>query len=172
MTSLAHKQSRRKWVPVTSASPCPICRHDSWCQLAADGTTAMCMRADDGRGTRHEDTNGVAFWMCPLPKPVAVQPVQADSSAPEGVEPADPDTLHRVYSALLEQLSLSAEHCEALGKRGLAVSGNGNPYGYRTLGNSCSSISDQLASFRDQTLIMPKRSLLEGAMLLRYSTEG
>jgi hypothetical protein len=44
--------------------------------------------------------------------------------------------------------------------------------GYRTLGNACSSISDQLASFRDQTLIMPKRSLLEGASLFRYSTEG
>ena len=43
---------------------------------------------------------------------------------------------------------------------------------YRTLGNACSSISDQLASFRDQTLIMPKRSLLEGAMLFRYSTES
>ena len=44
--------------------------------------------------------------------------------------------------------------------------------GYRTLGNACSSISDQLASFRDQTLLMPKQSLLEGASLYRYSTEG
>ena len=44
--------------------------------------------------------------------------------------------------------------------------------GYRTLGNACASISDQLASFRDQTLIMAKRRVFEGAMLFRYSTQG
>jgi mannosyltransferase len=42
--------------------------------------------------------------------------------------------------------------------------------GYRTLENTCKAVSDQLASFRDQTTLASKAPVLEGAMLIRFST--
>ena len=42
--------------------------------------------------------------------------------------------------------------------------------GYRTLEGACASISDQLASFRDRTQVLPRKSLLESAALERFST--
>jgi mannosyltransferase len=42
--------------------------------------------------------------------------------------------------------------------------------GYRTLEGACASVSDQLASFRDRTLVLPRKGLLESAALERFST--
>ena len=42
--------------------------------------------------------------------------------------------------------------------------------GYRTLEGACAAVSDQLASFRDRTQVLPRKSLLESAALERFST--
>ena len=42
--------------------------------------------------------------------------------------------------------------------------------GYRTLEGTCVAISDQLASFRDRTQVLPRKSVLESAALERFST--
>jgi hypothetical protein len=42
--------------------------------------------------------------------------------------------------------------------------------GYRTLEGACTAVSDQLASFRDRTQVLPRKSQLESAALERFST--
>jgi mannosyltransferase len=42
--------------------------------------------------------------------------------------------------------------------------------GYRLLGSSCASISDQLASLRDRTFQVARRQVIEGGTLERFST--
>lgn len=42
------------WVRVTKASPCPVCEHDSWCGISADGQVARCMR----EASPHESSGG------------------------------------------------------------------------------------------------------------------
>jgi hypothetical protein len=42
--------------------------------------------------------------------------------------------------------------------------------GYRTLEGTCGAVSDQLASFRDRTLVLPRGNLLESAALERFAT--
>lgn len=35
---------KTEWLRVTKGNHCPICDHDSWCVVAADGNAAICMR--------------------------------------------------------------------------------------------------------------------------------
>lgn len=36
------------WQRVTRQRPCPVCSHDTWCGVAPDGSTAICMRVSTG----------------------------------------------------------------------------------------------------------------------------
>ncbi len=42
-----------KWIRVSRASPCPICRRPDWCGVAADGSAAICMRVESERPARN-----------------------------------------------------------------------------------------------------------------------
>lgn len=42
------------WIRATKAAPCPVCEHDSWCGISADGQIARCMR----EASPHESSGG------------------------------------------------------------------------------------------------------------------
>ncbi|HKB40499.1 MAG TPA: DUF3854 domain-containing protein, partial [Gemmataceae bacterium] len=107
-----------KWVRVSKNSPCPVCKSPDWCSISTDGAVAKCMRVEEGCFRRREDRNGACYFLHRLtdnPPPGGPPP---PPSAP-ATKRADADTLHAVYSALLDCLALSDAHREALRRRRL-----------------------------------------------------
>jgi hypothetical protein len=112
---------------VSRQNPCPICGKTDWCSISKDGVWCCCRRVDTGEGLHKIDAAGVDYWLYRLDgrpfqhqepdNPETFRPVlSSDDSEPER---ADPDTLHRVYTALLDELTLCENHRENLHKRGL-----------------------------------------------------
>jgi hypothetical protein len=123
------------WSEVTHAAPCPICGKADWCSVSGDGAWACCRRVNRGDGREKTDQSGAAYYLHRLkPPPDGAGPWEPPRYAlADGKgERADPDTLHRVYSALLERLELSPAHEKALKTRGLNA--GLHAAGYRTLG--------------------------------------
>ncbi len=54
------------WIRVTRKRKCPICDHERWCGISSDGTAAICMRVESGRGTRNDG------WLHQLTDPLPV----------------------------------------------------------------------------------------------------
>lgn len=114
-----------QWHEVTRFIPCKICGRPNWCSASNDGAWAVCRRVDTGEGLHKIDKSGGDYWLYrtgetdsdsyeadyPDPEPQSITPA---------VAPADPDTLDKVYRALLQQLILIPEHWENLRKRGLS----------------------------------------------------
>jgi hypothetical protein len=100
------------------AFPCPVCGHNGWCKVSTDGAVALCRRTDRGCDRARQDRNGVPYWLHRLDGSTAPTP----GPRPDQVTPrlADPDTLHRVYSALLAALVLGKAHRDNLCARGLS----------------------------------------------------
>src|SRR5262249_28605929 len=123
--------SSRRWVRVTRAHPCPICGHGDWCRISADGALAGCMRTSEGSFRSWEGRDGSIVHLHRLiggPLPAAALPPVPGPTR----ERADADTLHAVYANLLECLTLSTDHREALRRRGLPDD-EIDRRGYRTL---------------------------------------
>jgi hypothetical protein len=121
-----------KWQRVSRDHPCAICNKSDWCSFSADGTLAACRRVDVGCVKSKNDRTGVPYYLHRLDgaprEPSAPLPSQGGPTP----ERADPDTLQRVYDALLARLPLNSTHREALRRRGLADS-EIDRRGYRTL---------------------------------------
>jgi hypothetical protein len=119
--------SASKWTEATRSNPCPICGKPDWCSISTDGAWAVCRRVDTGDGLHRVDKSGGDYWLYRIDgggdtdngtqKDVAAD--YSEISQPV-LAPADPDTLDKVYRALLQELSLSAVHRENLRKRGLS----------------------------------------------------
>lgn len=111
----------RPWLPVTRRERCPVCDGADWCAVSGDGRVARCMRVIDGPDViTREDADGTPYGLRFLvdgPRDHAA--VARYQPAPEPTR-ADPDTLHRVYSALLAALPLTPGHRAQLRGRGLA----------------------------------------------------
>jgi hypothetical protein len=115
---------------VSANKPCPICAKSNWCSVREDGAYAVCKReaysATYGNGCPKTDKNGEPYWVYRL-TPKTPSGEQWDqprySLADGGGERADPDTLHKVYSALLAHKSfrLWSKHQKDLYRRGLPV---------------------------------------------------
>lgn len=135
---------------VTRQNPCPICGKTDWCSISEDGVWCCCRRVDTGEGIPKTDSAGVDYWLYRLdgrpfrhqePGPETFTPVlSSDGQEPER---ADPDTLHRVYTALLSELTLCENHRENLHKRGLNDE-EINFRGYRSLLSNRSKIARKL----------------------------
>jgi hypothetical protein len=93
----------------------------------------MCRRVEVGSYESKADTNGAPYYLHRLTN--STQPRADIPRRAAGAEPkrANPDILHRVYSALLARLSLSDRHAQNLWKRGLTDKVI-NRNGYKTLG--------------------------------------
>ncbi len=97
---------------------CPICDRPDFCLIEADGSKAICMRVSDGGKPVDMGPLGEG-WLHVLTEDVARPPDRPQAAAIPRPEPADRDTLHRAYSAILGRLSLSPAHRQDLRRRGL-----------------------------------------------------
>src|SRR5262245_32935710 len=77
------------------------------------------MREENGSFHAKEDRSGARYYLHRLaedPRPAADLPPRPGPEAKR----ADADTLHDVYSAMLENLTLGQEHRQGLQRRGLS----------------------------------------------------
>jgi hypothetical protein len=144
-----------KWNPVNRKHPCPICRKPDWCSVSTDGSLVACRRIESGALKTKQDKNGVPVYLHRLsesPRPRLTPPEN------KGQVPirADADTLHQVYSALLNSLHLSASQRENLLRRGLSDSEIEGRH-YRTLPGQGRArlVRDLTARFGDSVLQVP-----------------
>jgi hypothetical protein len=112
------------WHEASAKNPCPICGGKQWCRYSEDMTIACCRKQEShptwGRGRQKSDKNGDTYFVYQLkPKSTDEQwDAPRYSLADGGGRLADADTLHRVYTALLDALSLTSDHIKALWARG------------------------------------------------------
>jgi hypothetical protein len=103
------------WARVSMASPCPICHEPDWCSVSCDRTVVKCMRRAEGAFRTKTDKSGAEYYLQRLDgaaaRGVAIPLPPRDANSGR----ADPDTLHRVYGALLAALPLSTAHRERCG---------------------------------------------------------
>lgn len=149
------------WTEVTRSNHCPICGKPDWCSISTDGAWAVCRRVDTGDGLHRVDKGGGDYWLYRIggnindnitdngtPKNIATDYSQTSQPV---LAPADPDTLDKVYRALLKELTLSAVHRENLRKRGL---------------------NDEEINLREyRTLIGPGRSRLAKTMVSKFGDD-
>jgi hypothetical protein len=135
-----HRDPHLKWRDVTPSEPCPKCGRGDWCSVSDDGTWLICRRHDDASGQERTDAAGQAYWLYRLkesPYPAIWPEPQFDQGHGQGRR-AEADTLHRVYSALLDRLELAEAHAAALRDRGLKEerfpAADLKALGFRTLG--------------------------------------
>jgi Domain of unknown function (DUF3854) len=121
------------WRKVTAENRCPICKRDGWCAVLSDGSLCRCQRVATG-GEERTDSEGTTWYLHRL-----IASTNGTTSTPPrfsladgGGERADADTLHKVYSALLDALPLDAHHVDRLRQRGLK--GDLRAAGYRSMG--------------------------------------
>jgi P4 family phage/plasmid primase-like protien len=136
------------WVNVTRADPCPVCEHPDWCSRTEDGSFVICRRRSNGQGVEKTDSAGATYYLHRLNGTVSGggwDPPKF-SHRDGGKKRADPDTLNRVYSALLEHLPLNAAQVKDLRARGLVdrPSSQGKALGYRTLGRERAEAAHKL----------------------------
>jgi hypothetical protein len=109
-----------RWRRVTSQDPCRVCGKTDYCTVSPDGQIALCRRVEAGAWKTKTDRAGATYFLHKLGP--AESPPSCPTEPPQpgaGLEQADPDTLHKVYSALLAALPLTNAHRDALGQRGL-----------------------------------------------------
>jgi AAA domain/3'-5' exonuclease/Domain of unknown function (DUF3854) len=121
------------WRAATADSPCNVCGKPDWCSMSADCKKAICRRKDDGSGVLRTDKSGQDYWLYELNghgRPGL--PENGPSEDREEPQRANPQTLDRVYGALLDALALSHAHRQDLHRRGLTEA-RIKRSGYRTL---------------------------------------
>jgi hypothetical protein len=121
-----------KWQRVTRSHPCVVCGKPDNCSISADGALAACRRQEAGCWRTKTGKDGTPVHLHRLDgtaRPPATPPLPSTGTAPDR---ADADTLHRVYSAILAALPLSAAHRANLSGRGLS-DGEIDARGYGTL---------------------------------------
>lgn len=121
---------RRSWRSASGETPCPVCGKSDWCRVSTDGILAACRRIADGAKKSKIDKSGTPIYLHRLvddltvapersPTPRLTKPAKTSAAGP-AVEKADAETLHRAYSIILDRLTLSEAHREALRRRGLS----------------------------------------------------
>ena len=127
-SSAGTSRGGRGFVSVSPRRRCPVCGHDSWCQLARDGGVALCKRVGDG-GRPKVNRDGVEFYTHRLGPGAARVVVDLP---PPTVDRASPEALDEAHRAVLAGLRLDDADRDGLRARGLddaAIGANG----YRTL---------------------------------------
>jgi hypothetical protein len=110
---------RRQWQHVNKAHPCPICGKADWCSVSTDGQVAACRRVEAGAWRSKTDKAGAPIYLHRLDGSTRPEAPPRPPAGPAAGR-ADPETLHRVYDALLGALTLSERHRQDLRRRGLS----------------------------------------------------
>ncbi len=105
---------RVHWIEATSAHPCPVCAHASWCRTSADGATAHCHRVESPRPWRWSGGGWLHVLDGSTARPIPPPPPPRPSADILPVERRD-----AIYRAVLSELRLSDGHRQALARRGL-----------------------------------------------------
>jgi hypothetical protein len=105
------------WLRVSKDDPCPVCGKPDWCLIAADGSLVRCMRKAEGAIETKQRKNGETYYVHQLHGADAAG--EHEDNPTGAVDRADPETLDKVYSALLGHLALSDHHKDNLRQRGL-----------------------------------------------------
>jgi hypothetical protein len=118
MESLANEHGGRKWQRVSLRDVCPICGKPDWCLVSGDRAIAACMRIEIGAFKTKTGRTGQTYYFHRLnSQPVSIAP--SPKNAGQMPQLASVETRHRIYSALLAALPLTAAHRTGLGRRGL-----------------------------------------------------
>jgi len=120
---LSIDRSPVRWVRVTPSSPCRHCeRGDERCAASADGRFEVCYRANTGSGVEKRTKDGATYFRYDLQDvgDRGRRPAVPSLRVVPGSDRARPETLHRVYSALLAnaRTRLTDENRAALIARG------------------------------------------------------
>ena len=112
----------RLWRPVSKREPCAVCGAPDWCAVSVDGRVSRCMRVVEGdsivsQTTKDGQPYGLQFASDGGPRDN--RDLQSRYRTDDEPERADDETLHRVYTALLQNLPLSPSHRADLCARGL-----------------------------------------------------
>src|SRR5690348_7617780 len=97
---MAARPRASNWSRVNGNHPCPICKHDDWCSVTADGALAKCMRVEEGCWRSGSDKSGARYFLHRLAGAARREPDPPRPPGPESAR-ADADLLNRAYSALL-----------------------------------------------------------------------
>lgn len=111
---------KSEWRSVTEESPCHVCGKSGWCSVSGDRKKAICRRRNNGSGVHRVDKSGQDYWLYDMNGHGAPHPPEESTEDHEVPDKAEPQTLHRVYGALLDGLSLDPDHRENLRARGLS----------------------------------------------------
>lgn len=110
-----------KWREVTKRNPCPHCGKDSWCSISADGAIRICHWEPSGSFKTETDKNGSPYYLHRVAGHSRTNTsFRRPTKSKTAPAIADLDTRHKVYSALLAELSLSASGIANLKQRGLS----------------------------------------------------
>lgn len=116
----------KDWCEVSQTSPCPICQKPDWCSQSKDGGWIACRREACGSVKAKTDKNGAELFLHRLGLPTSFDPAPSGtrtkphSPDSNSLPRADATTLDRAHVAILQGLSLSTPHRDALQRRGLA----------------------------------------------------
>ena len=106
------------FIEVKVDQPCPVCEKTDWCRLDLETNRAECHRP---YGTPLKYTSsGYGIYRIAEGEVYEKPPENVSSAKPESRPKANVDTLNKVYTSLLDLLSLSLAHRESLRGRGLS----------------------------------------------------
>jgi hypothetical protein len=112
-----------EWQTASPELPCCGCGKTDWCGISPDGKVAACRRVGEGAFREKKDKNGATYYLHRNPGAVrpskGLKPQPRQPRAAKATALADEDTRHKVYTALLNHLTLSAAHKDDLAQRGL-----------------------------------------------------
>lgn len=104
--------SQSVWSDVSAAEPCQVCGKPDWC--SSSDSALICRRESThptlGEGEHKKDRTGSEYFLFRLATETNYLPQK---------EQADPETLDRIYTALLRKLPLMLDGMKELGRRGL-----------------------------------------------------
>ena len=106
----------QNWKRVSRDEHCPICGKPDWCTVTADGMIACCMRVE---AEKQAANGGWIHSLSDTPSPFVVSYAPTNQSNPK----AEPTVLDKVYSQMLNRLTLSEGHREELlsPQRGMTI---------------------------------------------------
>jgi hypothetical protein len=147
--SIIDRPRQNKWINVSDEHPCQICNKPDWCRVSNDGRVVICRRKNNGNGKEKQDKIGGSYWVYRLESSRSASPTDSRDSLgfckqeQASIPCAEPETLHRVYTCLLNELSLTNEHRGALERRALHADGIAMRQ-YRSLGRGRAAVVQRL----------------------------